>query len=121
VGSACAGSAGFEPALRRLGGGCSVLLSYEPLEAPRPDSNWRDAALQAGTWPLGHGTSARPRLESNQRSPPSEGGALSTALRGLAWRNLGSNQGCPEGDSFTGCGAVRRSLPPGEDDGSRTR
>jgi hypothetical protein len=54
-----AGLAGFEPARCRLGGGCSVLLSYGPSEAAAGIEP-ACTALQAAPWPLGPATLVSP-------------------------------------------------------------
>ena len=71
------GPAGFEPAICRLGGGRSVLLSYEPLDwRPQPESN-RRVPLCRQIPSLSGMRPSYPRPDSNGRPPPSEGGALS--------------------------------------------
>lgn len=94
-------------------------MSYEPSGSP---GRIRTGVTQLCRLVPNHSVTGPqcPRLDSNQRSPPSEGGAFSTALRGHAWRNLGSNQGCRRrliyrqlsGPSLTSAG---------EGDGIRTR
>lgn len=58
----------------------------------------------------------RPRLDSNQRSPPPEGGALSAALRGLACQLMDSNHRV-----FRSAFTVRRLQPLGQAGGEGDR
>jgi hypothetical protein len=63
----------------------------------------------------------RPRLDSNQRSPPSEGGALSNFATRTCVAEPGVEPGVPEGATVLQT-AERPSLTSaGEDDGTRTR
>jgi hypothetical protein len=72
-----AGPAGLEPAPVRLGGGCSIQLSYGPMEAAagfEPAIITRFAGAHLG--PLGHATSAF------------RGGLEPTASRFGIWRSI---------------------------------